>query len=152
MHLIKQYMDHIIKQGSEEQMYELHNVILDSIRILKEYHHDKYEELKEKIYIIGYGEQLNQEMAKCWVESMKPDGEHWTMEQTTSVAKQYGVTFDKISEYTWYAIMNMAKNDFSNMLGNSVENYVKYCKAWLMDNDYPYPNKKAYKYYMMVKN
>ena len=151
MHYMKEHFNHIIQNGTTEQMNELHSVVLQAIGYLKEINPNKYCEIKDKVYMIAYGEQLNEELASRWVDSMTPDGEYWTIDQTTSVAKQYGITFDKISKETWYAIMNMARNDFSEVLGSSVDVYVKYAKAWLMDEDYPYPNKKAYKYYKLVE-
>lgn len=91
-------------------------------------------------------------MAKEWVHDMKPYGQHWTLEETTSAAGQYGISLDKYCKYTWYAILNMMYNDYCTLFSSDTSTYIKLSKAWLDDMDAPQGDIKAYRYYRMLED
>ena len=93
--------------------WELHYIIKDMMESLVYSH--KLLETHEK--------KFTHEQAKQLVHKV---GEHWTIEQTTAVAKQFGITFDKYSDWCFWAVMNMAYSDLSTEFKEDVEKYVKF--------------------------
>ncbi len=90
--------------------------------------------------------ELTPEQEKSWVKSMENAdgtlGAHWTMEQTTAVAKQNGVAFEHISEIDWWVAMNVAYSDFyANpkemplSTDVAIKYYVHIAKGILFDKD-----------------
>ena len=93
-----------------------------------------------------YGPHFNEEYALMAVSYMKNEdgtkGAHWSIEQTTSVANQYGIDLstDKYNKYDWFVTMNMFYSDYYKAIlsisnSNSVKHYVDLSKAWLEDKD-----------------
>lgn len=64
-------------------------------------------------------EHFDMSTAQKWVDGMKNDdgthGAHWTIEQTTAVAESLDIPLDTISEYCWWATMNMMYSDYVNV-------------------------------------
>lgn len=77
-------------------------------------------------------------------------GAHWTVEETTLVAKQSGITFDNFNEYDWNYVMNMIYSDYYGAIPNEVSSYVKLAKKFIMDKDAD--KGKALKYYISFKD
>lgn len=130
---MEEYIDKIVKDGSPEEMEELKEILIDLMKKLKESDYKCYKKYKTKMYEMAYGKVLTEEMAENIVKDMKPDGEHWNIETTTSVKKQYGLNM--ISDVDFFIVMNMAYNDYKEIFGDDVDMYVKYSKAFIMDND-----------------
>lgn len=91
-----------------------------------------------------YGPHFNEEWAMKVVSNMQNEdgtmGAHWTIEQTTSVAQQYGINFSKYNKYDWFVAMNMFYSDFYKAVismtnSDAVKHYVDLTKAWLEDKD-----------------
>ena len=76
-------------------------------------------------------------------------GRHWSVEQTTSAARQSGVTFDKFNEYDWNYVMNMIYSDYYGAVPNDTNMYAKLSKKFLEDKDAK--SGKAFCYYMAMK-
>ncbi len=108
---------------------------------------------------------VTQDMAKEWVAHMENSdgthGAHWAIADTTSVAKAHGVTFDHISDWCWWATMNMMYSDYyGDLKGCSVAavsaaaelpaTYVALAKGFLFDEDGKAPAEKLYCYYKYV--
>lgn len=130
---IKECIDEIVKSGNTEDMEKLSEIMENAIYDVKNYNEEKYNKYKLKLYTMIYGNVLSENMAEEITHKMKPDGEHWTLEQTNNVKQQYGL--DQISDVDFYVVMNMAWNDYKNIFGENLENYVKYTKAFILDED-----------------
>ena len=65
-----------------------------------------------------YGPHFTEECAMKVVAKMENEdgttGWHWTINDTTTVANQYGISFDprKYNKYDWYVAMNMVYSDY----------------------------------------
>jgi hypothetical protein len=77
---------------------------------------------------------FDEKLAKKAVARMKnvdgSTGEHWTWEQTTSVANQYGIK----CYGDWYYSLNMLWSDLSNVMGSDANTYAKMAKAMYFDD------------------
>lgn len=138
----------LLKHTTEEQLREF---VRDSLTMLKETNHDLYEELEMHLYKEMYGCHFNEWLLHKATEKMINEdgtiGAHWSLEQTTSVAKQYNVNFVHFNEYDWNYAMNMIYSDFYKAIPNDVSSYVKVARAWIEDKDV---KDKAFKYYFYV--
>ena len=140
----REYIDAIVEKGGD--MGELAQLLCDCISLLDD---DDYSEMCERLYILAYGEKLTTEKAHEAVSRMKPYGEHWTLEQTTNAGSNSG--FERYSKNTWYWAMNMVYNDYHSIYGDETSSYVKMAKCFLIDEDGPRPDAKAYRYVMAMK-
>lgn len=77
------------------------------------------ERLKIERHEAMYGPHFNEECALKAVSKMENEdgsrGEHWSLEETTSIANQYGINLkgEKYNKYDWYVALNMF-NPFFN--------------------------------------
>lgn len=69
-----------------------------------------------------------------------------------NTGSEYDVKFlkpeEEITNVDFYVVMNMAWNDYKSVLGESVDNYVKFTKAFIKDEDAP--EDKVYMYFTKV--
>lgn len=148
----KQLVDMIIESGKDSGMKLLHDKFIAMLDHLKEVDHEYYHKIEDCLYVEVYGEHLNESMAHKWVDNMANKdgsmGAHWSIDETTQVAKQIGVPFDDFNNYEWYAIMNMMFSDYYGSVSSDTMTYAKLAKDWLMDKDVS-PG-KAYRYYRYV--
>jgi hypothetical protein len=114
----------------------------------------EYWETINDIHILINGPYFDEECAKYAVSEMVNDdgttGEHWTLEETTAVAQQNGITFTKFTAYDWYFVLNMVYSDYYSVFGADTSTYIAVAKAWILDKDAPVG--KAYKYWEMLKS
>lgn len=93
-----------------------------------------------------HGPHFNEKYALMAVEHMVNEdgtkGAHWTIEQTSSVAQQYGINLNtgKYNKYDWFVTMNMFYSDYYKAIvsmtnSDNVRYYVDLSKAWLEDKD-----------------
>ena len=93
-----------------------------------------------------YGPHFTEKCAMKVVAKMENEdgttGQHWTINDTTTVANQYGISFNprKYNKYDWYVAMNMVYSDYYKFITNTLHsNNIKYfvdlAKAWLEDKD-----------------
>lgn len=109
----------------------------------------------EKMMGTAYGAEFTHEDAKKWAEKMVNDdgtmGAHWTIEQTSSVAKDHGVKFEHITDWCWWIAMNMIYSDYCAVAEKhgvgTPEFFADMTKAFLFDKDAPGPEKKLGAYY-----
>lgn len=101
-------------------------------------------------------EPLDEETAEKWVKDMDnvdgTKGEHYSMEQTDQLMKQYKVDCDPVD---FYAALNMVYSDYKEVakkMGvDKTDFYVCMAKAWLDDPDIPGGGaEKLAKYYEYV--
>lgn len=140
----------ILKDISDENLREF---VDDAIMMIRETNHELYETLENHLYKETYGCHFNSwmldEATKYLVNDDGTTGPHWTLDQTTSVAKQNGISFDKFNEYDWNYVMNMVYSDFYGAVPNETISYVRLAKKFLEDKDGP--DGKAFKYYSSMK-
>lgn len=84
---------------------------------------------------------LTKETAQRWAQKMRnedgSEGEHWTMEQTSTILNQRGYKHNPVE---WYAIMNAMFSDYYNVakkygVAGNAEFYADLANAWLDDKD-----------------
>lgn len=142
MHL-REYINKVVENKKAEDMEKLGDMMAEVMYKLKEYDYDCYEKYKMELYTMAYGKVLSNEMAQDIVTEMKPYHLHWTKEQTTEVMKANGLNFN---ENDFFVVMNMAYNDYHDLLGEELENYVRFSKMFIEDVDAK-PD-KVFRYFM----
>ena len=73
--------------------------------------------IRIKAYEAEHGPHFNDEHARKAVSKMENEdgtrGQHWSLEETTALANQYGIRLDeKINKYDWYVALNMVYSDY----------------------------------------
>lgn len=142
---VREYIKKIVDNGKQEDMEELSNMLDDLICDLKEEKPKLYKKYKDELYEIANGKILNEEMAYKWVNNMKPEGEHWTIEETTNAMKQMGYNLNNID---FYVVANMMYNDYYDLVKEDEELALKLSYMWLNDEDSV--KDKLYEYYKYV--
>lgn len=135
----------------EEASHEhLHNFVDRMFEELKEKNHEMYEELEEELYMDIYGCHFTEWLLEKALKKMRNQdgtmGGHWTIEQTTDVAKQHGITFDHFNKYDWNYVMNMIYSDYYGVIPNDTNYYAKMALRFIDDIDGK--RGKAYHYYI----
>lgn len=140
----------LIRDASFDQLQEF---VTDSLSMLKETNPKTYEDLENHLYIKIHGKHFSDWLVEKATSNMINEdgtvGAHWTVEQTTSVAKSNGIQFDEFNEYDWNYVMNMMYSDYYGAVPNDTSTYVKMAKKFLQDKDAK-PG-KALCYYLAVK-
>lgn len=100
---------------------------------------------KIKAYEMENGPHFDERHAQKAVSKMKNEdgtvGPHWSMEETTALANQYGVKFTGgYNRCDWFVALNMVYSDYYKVImniANSVnpKHFVEFAKAWLEDKD-----------------
>lgn len=132
MHELREYMKLI--DGDKIKEEEVYEYLWWGLCKLKVHDEEDYHKMMMKVHCVVYGAHFDEKLAKKAVSKMKnvdgSTGEHWTYEQTTSVANQYG-----IKHYAdWYYAMNSLWSDLSNVLGGDANTYAKMAKAMYFDD------------------
>ena len=143
--MIKNYIEKIVQNGKQEDMGRLSDMLSEIIYMMKESHHDKYEHYKLCLYEMAEGEKLNEDMANRWVESMKPFGKKWTMDETNNAMNNLGYQDDKID---FFVTANMMYNDNYDLVKENDELALKMAHNWL--NDVDSGDNKLYNYWKYV--
>lgn len=105
-----------------------------------------------------HGGRLTDSELRAWLQHMDnadgSTGQHWTEDQTASIAAAIGVTFDHITAEEFCAAMNMMYSDYYTVgvkYGvDRPEFYADLAKAFLFDKDGPAPSEKLAEYYHKV--
>ena len=149
--MVNEFIDEIVKNGTNEDMEELRDILIDLLHHEKECDYEKYKEHKMELYVIAYGEQLTDEVKDEWVEQMKP-ATKWSLEDIQGVVSRAGLT---IPLHSVYVIMNMLYSDFGSVLGSgddtSINNYINATKLWYYDEDAENAEEnKLFRYYYNI--
>lgn len=108
--------------------------------------------LDEGIHCIENGYHFDAEKSRNAVSVMqnkdKSIGEHWDLDTTNTVAKEYGVVLNGFNEYDWYYVLNMVYSDYYREDADA-KDYVYMAIDFLNDADAP--DGKAYRYYKAMK-
>lgn len=101
--------------------------------------------IRIKAYEAEHGPHFNDEHARKAVSKMENEdgtrGQHWSLEETTALANQYGIRLDeKINKYDWYVALNMVYSDYYRVVvsmtgSNNTKYFVELAKAWMHDKD-----------------
>lgn len=137
---IRKYIEKIGENKKIEDMQKLGNMLSEIIYKTKESHPDLYNKYKMELYTMAYGKVLTEELAKEIVKDMKPKGEYWDIEVTTSVKNQYGIK--DISDVDFYVTMNKSYNDNKDTVekflqdeDKQLEMYISLTKDFVLDPD-----------------
>lgn len=130
--MIREYLDKIGETKEVEKMERLGDMLEELIYGLKDSHKEEYEEYNDELYELAYGKKINKEAATKWVNDMKPIGEHWNIEQTTSAKDSLGYNLDNID---FYVVANMMYNDYNDLVKDNEEMALKLAYDWLNDED-----------------
>ena len=140
----------ILKDINDEK---LRNFVDEAIMMIRETNYELYENLELALYKETYGCHFNDWMLAEAVKNLQNEdgttGPHWSLEQTTSVAKSNGISFDHFNEYDWNYVMNMVYSDYYGAISNDTINYVRLARKFLEDRDAK--EGKAFKYYISMK-
>lgn len=141
----------LIKLATEEQ---LRDFVDDAMSMIKETHEDLYDDLEMYLYKELYGCHFSDWLLEKAVSGMINEdgttGGHWTLEQTNSVARQSGSSFDVYNQYDWNYVMNMLYSDYYGVLSNDATLYAKLSKRFLEDKDAK--QGKALHYYLAMRD
>lgn len=125
----------------------------NALSMLKETNPNTYNDLEMYLYKEIYGVHFCDWMVECATKNMINEdgttGPHWNVDQTNSVAKQMGISFNTFNEYDWNYVMNMMYSDYYGYVSNDVTAYAKLAKGFLMDKDAK--EGKALCYYLAMK-
>lgn len=140
------YIEKIVKDGSIEEMEQLSDMLEDLLEMIKEYDPKCYKEYEMQLYKMAYGMKLNKPMAEKIVSNMKPYGKRWSLEETQRIQDDYGI--HNIDDIDFFVVINSAFNDYRDLLGDNVENYVKYTIDFIQDEDAK--ANKVFLYYITI--
>lgn len=126
-------IDRIIQNNDISQMEELSEMLKESVELIQSYDEDFYNDITMRIYEMAYGKVLSKELAENIVHKMKPYGERWTIEETSQFQNQNGL--DNVRTVDFYIVLNSAYNDFRNVFGDDMTNYINYVLDFIQDED-----------------
>lgn len=125
-------------------MEYLEDLLNDLICDLETTNNQWYNNIEMDLYEKVYGDHIDTELAKEWVASMEnkdgTSGEHWTLDQTSSLAG----THDKND---FYVALNMMWSDHYNPKFDT-QTYAQLASDWLDDKDID--GNKLLKYYFYL--
>lgn len=141
----------IIEDATHEQLKEFAYRAFKMIKNVVD--EETYDEIELLLYKDVYGCHFNKWLLDKALSCLENDdgtkGAHWSVEETTNVAKTIEIPFDNFNEYDWCYVMNMVYSDYYKTGGTSTSFYADLAKAFLLDKDAP--KGKALKYYLAMK-
>lgn len=139
----------IIEDANLEQLKDFAHY---SIGMVKRIDEDVYDDIEMYLYKEVYGCHFCKWLLEKAVKQMRNEdgstGPHWTLDQTTSVAKNNGIEFVHFNEYDWNYVMNMIYSDYYGSVPNETTMYVKMARKFLEDKDAK--EGKALKYWLAM--
>ena len=141
----KHILEEMKRRSSKEDLMcaiDQLGMVLDTI---KETHHDFYKHIETNLYENLYGKVMSEEMARKTIEKMRPYGMKWTLSETSDLLKAHNWS---ISPIDFWIVMNSAYNDYREMFDEDVEEYAKYAKLFIKDDDAK--DGKVYTYFMNI--
>ena len=162
----KEVLDIAIKHN---KLQDFHIILEDYFIELEKYHPQTYTNLMRELHKLGAKINIDDknELSKYIKHIHHKDiPQLWTVDQTTKVAEDIGIDFNKwkFNTYTFNYVMNMMRADYysefkkmfvtSPLMKQTVLDspnfYAHMAKAWLDDEDAPVD--KAIKYIRIVTN
>ena len=130
---IEEYIEIIVQNGKLEDMETLSELLEDTMEIIKDYDNECYKEMEMKLYKMANGNRLNRKMAEEIVNKMRPYGKRWSIEETRQMQEQRGIS--NISDVDFFIVINSAYNDYQNLFGDNIEDYVRFTMDFIQDED-----------------
>lgn len=143
---IEEYIEIIVQNGKLEDMEELSDMLEDTMEIIKDYDNECYKEMEMKLYKMAYGNHLNKSMAEEIVNKMRPYGKRWSIEETRQMQEQRGIS--NVPDVDFFIVINSAYNDYQNLFGDNVEDYVRFTMDFIQDEDAK--QDKVFLYYTQI--
>lgn len=141
----------IIEDATLEQLKDFAHYSLGMVKRIDE---DVYEDIEMYLYKEVYGCHFTKWLLdKALKEMINEDGTiggHWSVEQTTMVARNNGLEFKHFNEYDWNYVMNMIYSDYYGSVPNETTVYFKMAKKFIEDKDAE--DGKALKYYLAMSD
>lgn len=141
----KEMLETVVERGKREDMYKLNEMLDNLICDLKTKDPKMYHEYKDDLYELAFGKKISDQMAYDWVHNMKPEHEHWTLDETTSAMRKMGYNCDRLE---FYVVANMMYNDFYEVVKDNQELALSMAYLWLDDEDAK--EGKLYNYYKNI--
>ena len=142
----------IIEEATHEQLKDFAYRAFDMIK--RTVDEDTYDDIEMILYKDVYGCHFNKWLLEKATKNMTNEdgtiGGHWTVEQTTMVARSNGIEFKHFNEFDWNYVMNMIYSDYYGSVPNETSVYVKMAKKFLEDKDSK--DGKALKYYLSLSD
>ena len=137
----------ILEDATLDQLRHFVSYIIDNVK-----DEEEHTSLEMCLYKKVYGYRFSEWMLRKALAGLENEdgsiGPHWSLEQTTAVAKQYDIEFKKFDAYDWCYVMNMVYSDYYGAVPNDTSTYVKLAKKFLLDKDSEH--NKAFKYYVTM--
>lgn len=130
---IEEIIQTVVDTGNVEYMHALSDILEDVMEELEKYDRDCYKKQEMKLYRMAYGPHLTRELAEEIVNKMQPYGMHWTIQQTSQLQEQYGITNIKNTDF--FVVMNSAYNDYHDIFEEDIEKYIKFTLDFIEDED-----------------
>lgn len=130
---VKEYIRKIVDEGSQNEMEELSMILDEAVCVIKDYDEDLYKDYLMRMYRMAYGNVLSRSMAEDIVKSMKPYGMRWSLDETKRVQEDYGLS--SIRDVDFFVVINSAYNDYRDLFGDNLENYVRFTRNFINDED-----------------
>lgn len=130
---IEEYIEIIVQNGKLEDMETLSELLEDTMEIIKDYDNECYKEMEMKLYKMANGNRLNKKMAEEIVNKMRPYGKRWSIEETRQMQEQRGIS--NVSDVDFFIVINSAYNDYQNLFGDNIEDYVRFTMDFIQDED-----------------
>lgn len=142
----------IIQEASHEQLKDFALRTFDMLKrtVDKDVYEDIEMDLYKKVYGCHFTKWLLEKALKDMVNEDGTKGPHWTVEQTTNVAKANGIEFKHFNEYDWNYVLNMVYSDYYGAIPNELASYVKVARKFLEDRDVE--EGKALRYYLAMSD
>lgn len=130
---LKCFIDYAIKEAKsyDEKLYDTMEMIL-----------------YKKVYGYHFSDWMLAKALQGMVNEDGTHGGHWSVADTTAVAKQYGISFVDFNEFDWNYVMNMIYSDYYGSIPDDVSGYVKLAEKFIKDKDAGVG--KAFKYYVAM--
>ena len=139
----------MLKEATPEQLHKFAEHALDEVKASDK---ELYFKLEMELYREIYGDHFNPWLLEKALSKMVNEdgttGGHWTVDQTTMVARSNGIEFKKFNEYDWNYVMNMIYSDYYGSVPNETSVYVKMARKFIEDKDSE--EGKAIRYYFAM--
>lgn len=130
---IEKIIQRIVDNGNVEDMHSLSDILEDTMELLKKYDEKCFKKYELELYKMAYGNHLNEEMAEKIVNKMKPYGKKWNILESENIMQDFGVS--NISPTDFFVVLNSAYNDYRDIFGDNIEEYVKFTIDFILDED-----------------
>ena len=125
----KMYLNEIDISNHREKIRDIIDMLMCDE---KDRNHKLYKHIEEEMYEMAYGKKISEDIAKIWVDNMKPIGRYWNMQQTTDAMNNLGYNHDKID---FFVVANMMRNDYNDLTQSDDVLALKLAHDWLDDED-----------------